>query len=101
MKQLDPAASVDPQAFVPVVMAKSPGLVPANVGVIPVSVALPVLESVTANAVLVEPTTWPVNVTELGDNPAMGAGGAVPVPVTLKVTGETPKELELTVIVSL
>ena len=49
------------------------------VGVMPVSGALPLLNSVMACAGLVVPTTWPPNASEVGLNPAMGSG-ALPVP---------------------
>jgi hypothetical protein len=51
MKQLDPAARVEPQAFDPVVSAKSLGLVPVMLGTMLFKSAVPVLESVAARAV--------------------------------------------------
>ena len=55
MEQFDPAASVDPQAFVPVVSAKSLGLAPVMLGMMLLSVAVPGLESVAASAAEVVP----------------------------------------------
>ena len=48
--QLEPAASVAPQAFVPVESAKSLGLVPVMVGTMLFSVAVPVFDNVAASA---------------------------------------------------
>ena len=50
MEQLEPAASVAPQAFAPVESAKSLGLVPVMVGTMLFSVTVPMLESVAASA---------------------------------------------------
>jgi hypothetical protein len=55
MEQLEPAASVVPQALLPVVIAKSVGLDPAMVMPLIVSAALPVFESVAACAAEVVP----------------------------------------------
>ena len=56
MEQFDPAASVEPHAFEPVVMAKSLGFAPVMLGTMLLSVALPVLERVAASAADVVPT---------------------------------------------
>ena len=48
MEQLAPAASVVPQAFAPVEIAKSVGLVPVMLMPVMFSVAVPVLDSVAA-----------------------------------------------------
>jgi hypothetical protein len=50
MEQLDPAASVAPQAFAPVEMAKSLGLAPVMLGTMLFSAAVPVFDNVAANA---------------------------------------------------
>jgi hypothetical protein len=55
MEQLEPAASVAPQAFAPVESAKSPGLVPVMVGTMLFKGAVPEFESVAASAEEVEP----------------------------------------------
>ena len=57
MEQLEPAASVAPQAFAPVVRAKSLGLAPVIVGTMLLSVAVPVFESVAASADEVVPAS--------------------------------------------
>ena len=56
MEQFDPAASVDPQAFAPVVSAKSLGFAPVMLGTMLLSVAVPVFDSVAASADEVVPT---------------------------------------------
>ena len=74
--QLEPAASVAPQAFAPVESAKSLGLVPVMVGTMLFSVAVPVFESVAANADEVVPLSVLGKVTgELSD--ATGADPAL------------------------
>ena len=87
MEQLAPAASVAPQAFEPVALAKSLGLVPAMVMPLMVSVALPVLLSVAARAAEVAPTVVLGKAT-VGVSEAIGAATAVPVPVRVAVCGE-------------
>jgi len=67
MEQFDPAASVDPQAFVPVVSAKSLGFAPVMLGTMLFSAAVPVLESVAANAADVVPLTVLGNEMEVND----------------------------------
>ena len=56
MEQFDPAASVEPHAFEPVVMAKSLGFAPVMLGAMLLSVALPLFDSVAAIAAEVVPT---------------------------------------------
>jgi len=84
MEQFDPAASVDPQAFVPVVSAKSLGLAPVRLGTMLLSVALPVFDSVAASADEVVPTA----VLGKFSGELSEATGAVPVPVSDEVCGE-------------
>lgn len=94
MEQLELAASEEPQALVPVVMAKSARLVPPIVMPLIVSAALPVLESVANCAVLVAPVTA-VKVSVAGVSAATGAAAAVPVPLKVVVCGE-PEALSAT-----
>jgi hypothetical protein len=84
MEQLEPAASVAPQALAPVVSAKSPGLVPVMLGTTLFSGALPVFDNVAARAEEVVP------VSVLGKDSAglSEAPGDVPVPVSDTVCGE-------------
>jgi hypothetical protein len=82
--QLEPAASVDPQAFAPVESAKSLGFAPVMVGTMLFSVAVPVFDNVAASADEVVPLSVLGKVTgELSD-----ATGAVPVPVRVEVCGD-------------
>ena len=79
MVQLNPASSDSPQVLV---SAKSDGLPPTMVMPLMFSVALPVFESVAVCAALVVPETA-VNVSVAGVSAATGAGGGVPVPVSV------------------
>jgi hypothetical protein len=81
MEQLELAANDVPQAFVPVVIAKSPGLVPVMVMPVMVSAALPLLASVATCAPLAVPVVE-VNVSVGGVSVAAGAAAAVPVPTS-------------------
>jgi hypothetical protein len=86
--QLEPAASVAPQAFAPVESAKSLGLVPVMVGTMLFSVAVPVFESVAANADEVVPLSVLGKVTgELSD--ATGADPAL-IEIELLLTAVNP-----------
>ena len=86
--QLEPAARVAPQAFVPVESAKSLGLVPVMVGTMLFSVAVPVFESVAANADEVVPLSVLGKVTgELSD--ATGADPAL-IEIELLLTAVNP-----------
>jgi hypothetical protein len=82
--QLEPAASVDPQAFAPVESAKSLGFAPVMVGTMLFSVAVPVFDKVAAIADEVVPT---VVLGKLIDE-LKEAAGAVPVPVRVAVCGD-------------
>ena len=74
--QLEPAASVDPQAFAPVESAKSLGFAPVMVGTMLFSVAVPVFDNVAASADEVVPLSVLGKVTgELSD--ATGADPAL------------------------
>jgi hypothetical protein len=74
--QLEPAASVAPQALVPVESAKSLGLLPVMVGTMLFSVAVPVFDNVAASADEVVPLSVLGKVTgELSD--ATGADPAL------------------------
>jgi hypothetical protein len=95
MRQEEPAASDEPQAFVPVVMAKSLGLAPAIEMATPVSAALPVFERANDVGLLVVLTVWLVKVYVAGVSAATGAGTAVPVPESVAVCGE-PEALSAT-----
>jgi hypothetical protein len=75
MEQFEPAASVGPQAFEPVVMAKSLGFAPVMLGAMLLSVAI---------AAEVVPT---VVLGKLSDE-VSDAAGAVPVPVSDDVCGD-------------
>lgn len=87
MRQLKPAASVDAQALIPFAMEKSAELVPVMVMPAIESGALPELVSVAVCAALVAPETA-VKVSVAGVSEAMGAAGAVPVPLKATVCGE-------------
>jgi hypothetical protein len=80
MMQLVPAATLVPQLFV---CPKSPLLVPVKAIFAMFNTTPLGLESVTACAVLVVPTFWPLNVRVVGER----LGSAVPVPVRLAVWG--------------
>src|SRR5580658_7443968 len=84
MEQLEPAASVEPQALAPVVSAKSPGFVPVMLATMLFNGAVPVFDRVLASAEDVVPTAV------LGKLSAglSEAAGAVPVPVSDTVCGE-------------
>ena len=84
MEQLELAANVVPQALVPVVTAKSLGLVPVIVMPVMVNAAVPVLASVATCAALVVPVVE-VNVKVGGVSIAAGAVAAVPVPTSVVV----------------
>lgn len=73
MRQLESAARVVPQAFVPVETAKSAGLVPVMVMPVMFSVALPELVSVALCAALVAPTVAVKLSGEADDKEATGA----------------------------
>ena len=86
--QLEPAASVDPQAFAPVESAKSLGFAPVMVGTMLFSVAVPVFESVAATADEVVPLSVLGKVTgELSD--ATGADPAL-IEIELLLTAVNP-----------
>ena len=76
------AASVVPQAFVPVVTAKSAGFVPPIAMLLMVSVALPVLLRVAASAEDVVSTVVPGKARD-PVNEATGAAAGTPVPLRL------------------
>ena len=78
MRQLEPAASVVPQAFAPVETAKSAGLVPVMVMPGMFSVALPEFVSVALCAALVVPTVAVKVGGERADNEATGAATTAP-----------------------
>src|ERR1700691_3172895 len=84
MEQLDPAASVEPQALAPVESAKSLGFVPVMLGTMLFSVAVPVFESVAASA----DEVVPVGVLGKATGELSEAPGAVPVPVRVEVCGD-------------
>jgi hypothetical protein len=75
---------VAPQAFAPVVSAKSLGLVPVMLATMLFNGAVPVLDKVAANAADVVPVTVFGKVTE----GVSEATGAIPVPVKLAVCGD-------------
>ena len=91
MEQLEPAARVAPQAFAPVVKAKSLGLAPVMLATMLFNGAVPVLDSVAAIAAEV------VLVSVFGNESAgvSEATGAIPVPVKLAVCGD-PETLSAT-----
>jgi hypothetical protein len=91
MKQLEPAANVAPQAFAPVVNAKSLGLAPVRLATMLFNGAVPVFDSVAANAAEVVPVT----VFGKASDGVSEATGAVPVPVKLAVCGD-PEALSAT-----
>ena len=84
MEQLAPAASVAPQVLV---WANSDGFVPVTVIPLMFSTALPVFLSVATCAVAVVPDCA-VKLSEVGVMVAMGAGGAVPMPLRITVCGD-------------
>ena len=86
MEQLAPAASDAPQALVPVVMAKSSGLMPVITGTMPVSELVPVLVSVAASADEVTCTTVFGKVTTEVNVAVVVA--EIPVPVRDEVCGD-------------
>jgi len=88
MEQLALAASVDPQAFAPVAIAKSVGLAPTIVIPVMLRAAFPVLDNVADIAALVLPAVKLPNGTVAGVSAAIGAGGVVPVPVSVELCGE-------------
>ena len=81
MEQVALAARVVPQAFVPVAMAKSPGLVPPMAMLLMFSVALPVLVSVAVRGDEVAFTVV-LGKASAGVNVAAGANAAVMLNVT-------------------
>jgi hypothetical protein len=84
MEQLEPAASVAPQALAPVETAKSLGLVPVMAGTMLFSVAVPVFDSVAASAAEVVPA----GVFGKATGELKEAAAAVPVPVRDEVCGD-------------
>jgi hypothetical protein len=84
MKQLEPAANVAPQALAPVVITKSLGLAPVRLATMLFKGAVPVFDSVAANAAEVVP----VGVLGKLIDGLSDATGAVPVPVRLAVCGD-------------
>jgi hypothetical protein len=84
MEQVDPAASVAPQAFAPVEIAKSLGLVPVMVGTMLLRAAVPVLDRV---AVIADEVVL-AGVLGNGSDEVNEAAGAIPVPVRDEVCGE-------------
>jgi hypothetical protein len=84
MEQLEPAASVAPQALAPVVSAKSLGLVPTMLGTMLFNGAVPVFESVADSAAEVVPASV---LGKLSAGPSVAAG-AVPAPLKDTVCGE-------------
>jgi hypothetical protein len=84
MEQLDPAASVAPQAFAPVEIAKSLGFAPVMLGTMLFRTAVPVLDNVAASAAEVVP----VGVFGSCSDAVNEATAAVPVPVRDEVCGE-------------
>jgi hypothetical protein len=81
MEQLEPAASVAPQALAPVVSAKSLRLLPVMLATMLFNAALPVFESVAASAAEVVP------VTVLGkeSDAVSEATGALPAPMEIEL----------------
>ena len=84
MEQLDPAASVAPQALAPVEIAKSLGFAPVMVGTMLFNAPLPVLDSVAAIAADVVP----LGVFGKASDAVSEAADAVPVPVRDAVCGD-------------
>ena len=84
MEQLDPAASVAPQAFAPVEIAKSLGLAPVIVGTMLVRAPPPELDRVAARA----DEVVPVGVLGKAIGELSEAAAAVPVPVRDEVWGD-------------
>jgi hypothetical protein len=91
MEQLDPAASVVPQALAPVAIAKSVGFAPVMLGMMLFSGAVPVFDSVAARAADVVP----VSVLGKDGGEVSETPGAVPVPVRFAVWGD-PEALSAT-----
>ena len=83
--QLAEAARVTPHV---VVSAKSAGLAPVMLMPLMLSVAFPVLDSVTVCAAAVEPAVVDAKARVVGESVATGAAGATPVPVNATVCGE-------------
>jgi hypothetical protein len=88
MEQLDPAASVGPQALAPVEIAKSVGLVPVMLGMMLFSGAVPVLDSVDASAAEVVPVT--VLGKDSGEVSEATGAGAARMEIELLVTAVNP-----------
>jgi len=87
MEQLDPAASVAPQAFAPVEIAKSLGLAPVIVGIMLVRAPPPELDRVATRADEVVPAGVLGKVTgELRE----ALPGAAPMVIELLVTAANP-----------
>jgi len=80
MVQVAEAASVAPQV---VDFAKSAGLAPPRVMLVMLRAALPVFESVRVCGRAVVPTLVVGKASVVGESVAMGAGGGVPVPVSV------------------
>jgi hypothetical protein len=97
IEQLLPEASVVPQVVVSL-NAEEVLLPPMEIKM-PVRVALPVLDSVTGCTPAAF-GTLAVNVSDDAVRPAMGAGTAVPVPLSVTVCGE-PAALSVTVMIEL
>jgi hypothetical protein len=91
MEQVALAARVAPQAFAPVVIAKSLEFAPVMVGSMLLSVAVPLFERVAASAAEVVP----LSVLGKLNGEVSEAPGAVPVPVRVEVWGE-PEALSAT-----
>lgn len=91
IEQIDPAASDVPQLLV---SEKSLGLAPPMVMLLMVSAALPVFDSVAACEALLVPLVV-LKLSEAGVSEAMGAGGAVPVPLSVTPCGD-PVALSVT-----
>jgi hypothetical protein len=88
MLQEAPAASVLPHGVLPAVIAKSVAFVPVIEIPVIVNGAFPLFVRVTVVAALVTPIVWLANATGLGASVTTGAGGGVPVPVSVDVCGE-------------
>ena len=88
MLQDAPAARELPHALLPVVVAKSVGLVPAIEIPVIVNTALPLFVIVTVAGALVVPVVWLAKATDVGARVTAGAGGGVPVPVSVEACGE-------------
>jgi len=97
IEQAEDAARFVPQAEV---SAKSVGLAPVMVMPLMFSVALPGFESVRVCDVAVEPTVVLGKLRLAGERTACGAVGAVPVPISVTVSGD-PVALSTTLITAL